>query len=228
MPARVRHLIAAATMTVALALPADASPPAGPTALENLLVRLARADPPAAWRATPGVTWRSFTLPDPGREKASFEWEGDLRLRGLEDVPVPRGIGADNRAVQANEGEARLLVQGSAATGVRWVELMKHYPTRDYAALLRDQLSDGGRIALVAGRCKSDRYGEGSDPGNTVIYRIDLNGAASPVYALASREEKGTRYSPGETSLSFTGERPSDSYMALMDCTVHDVRERVS
>ncbi|MBT2245810.1 hypothetical protein JQK15_20050 [Sphingobium sp. BHU LFT2] len=225
-PSRTPWIIAFAVVGSALTHAAAASMHAQPSPLRELLLRLAEGAPPSQWRTIPGVRWRTFLPPDAPQGNGRLEWQGQLRLQGFGEVMVPKGVGADNRAVKANEGDARLLVQGDAREGVRTIELVKYHASADYAGVLRRQLRGRDKVVLVADGCATDRYGEGNDPGRTAIYRIDLEATAMPVYAEASRDEAGTRYSPGETMLSFTRKRPSDHHMARMGCSIHKAEDR--
>ena len=115
------------------------------TALENLLLVFANEQALTDYQSIEGVNWRIFSIPSEPQQ--SFEWAGALRLAGFGEVNVPRGVGIDNQAVKANEGDARLSVLGNTTSGVSEIAAVKYRATADYASMLRAQLSPEGKGA---------------------------------------------------------------------------------
>lgn len=191
------------------------------TSLENLLVVFADGKDLTAYQSIPGVTWRMARIPT-GDTRQRFDWRGELRLAGLGEVSVPRGIGADNRAVKANEGDSRLSMHGDTTIGVSHIMAVKYHATADYAALLRAQLSSGGKVTLLAENCWTDSHAEAPDSTSLAYYRLDLAGVETPVYAEVSRDSIGTRYSPGETWLVFRKTTLQREHFDQLGCTVPD------
>ena len=204
-------LVLAAISSVAVAQPQS-------TALENLLVAFANQQTLADYRSIDGVNWRIFSVPS--EPKQSFEWAGALRLAGFGDVTVPRGVGIDNQAVKANEGDARLSVQGDTTRGVSQITAVKHRATADYASMLQAQLSSGGKVTLLASNCRANSLVEGPDAASTAFYRLDLAQVDAPVYAEVSRDSVGNRNSPGSTTLVFRKQGLEPILYEDMECTL--------
>ena len=188
------------------------------TALENLLVVFANDQTLTDYRSVDGVSWRIFSVPS--EPKQSFEWAGALRLAGFGEVNVPQGVGIDNQAVKANEGDARLSVLGSTTLGVIEITAVKYRATADYASMLRAQLSSGGKVTLLASNCRANSVVEGPDATSTAFYRLDLAKVNAPVYAEVSRDSVGNRNSPGETRLVFRKEGLEQALYEDMGCTL--------
>ena len=188
------------------------------TALENLLVVFANEQALTDYQSIEGVSWRIFSVPS--EPKQSFEWAGALRLAGFGDANVPQGVGVDNRAVKANEGDARLSVLGSTTIGVSQITVVKYRATADYASMLGAQLSSGGKVTLLASNCRANSLDDGPDAASTAFYRLDLAKANAPVYAEVSRDSVGSRNSPGETRLVFSKQGLEQVVYKDMECTL--------
>ena len=73
---------------------------------------------------------------------------------------------------------------------------------------------------MIAEACPTTNTGDGVTAHMGAFYRIDIAGAGTPVYAEMSRDEAGTRYSPGETRMVFQKSTPDAGALEAMGCTV--------
>lgn len=197
---------------------------AGGGALEPLLIAFANRVGEKQLASVPNITWQGAHYPNEHDKDLALEFYllGQLRLEGFGEVDLPQGVGASATMRRGNEGESnfQILVRTKPGPlgGPLRIDLKKPYPSKDYAAILQRQITRG-KVVLLADDCKTDDLGRAVPEAFTAFLRMDLPGTQTPVFVRASRDEQGSKNSPGATSFSFSLFTPG-SEMAKRSCAV--------
>lgn len=191
--------------------------------LEHLLAAYASIDSPA-WSAfddVQGVTWTDATRvenPD-AKPENRYSRGGKLVLAGFGETELPNGkTGPEADYVPGNEGDSGVTLNGTEEQ-VTSIAVMKFYPDKDFARTLRAQLHDGASLQSIAGQCA---FAEGStteEPNSTAntFFKLSLSDGSS-IFAEATADEEGGKYTPGSTTYFFYRSEPTER-IESMQCT---------
>lgn len=190
-------------------------------ALKSILETFA-SDASGAWEnynSVPGVKWRNATpvASEGARDAAaSYMRGGNIRLTGFGTVNLPDGkTGAEAGSRQDNEGDSGITLLGTGER-VESIAIMKFYPSRNYAEILKNQFGSDTTIEPIANACGES---DADDPEAREFYRIDMPKAA-PVYVETYVDAEGGKYSPGSTTFEFYRNEPIGKIKSMGCVTV--------
>ena len=159
------------------------------------------------------IQWRDN---EPVLSDGGYHRAGNILLAGFANVSVPNGktgIEADSR--MGNEGDAGITLNGSDAN-VQSLSVMKFYPSENYQEIIKEQLSEGVEIILLADQCRFDAGTTTENLQKNKFYQIDLLNKRL-IYLEAYVDEEGNKYSPGSTTFVFYRDKPKQQ-IARMQC----------
>ena len=197
------------------------------SALEALMLAFAQRKDENAMQALQGIEWKGISYPTDSEQDNSYTYflKGQLRLSGFGEVDVPAGVGANQTATKANEGDASIEVRFSTSRnpllrGPNRLVLIKLYPSADYVAILRRDIP-GGKVVLLADDCTRDALGRPAGDQHAAYFRIDLPAAPTAVFVRASRNAEGGNSGPGDTTLDFSLFTPGKD-LTMSECKIHN------